>query len=510
VLGVRNDEPEMNYPALICWVLIAWSVTAKPSTLLILSLASIPFASLALLPPDIVGMSILPQSMLALILVIKIIVPQLPLSPRLLNALRLRNLGFLAIFLLVGAVATAVMPRLLAEEIVIVPMRENWTTGLLTVTMQNFTQFGYVSLSVVTVFAVALMAYEQWFAQTLLVGILVGCLICILTGLIDLAAASAGMESWLKPFRNADYAFLTSVEVAGAKRVVGLTPEASAYGPICVNFATAIVLLRNLYAEGTQRILATGIAIGVVVMAVLSTSSTAFLGLALLGVVYVGNWARRAVFSSELGQSGLIGELLVGLGLSAAVLYILIARANLFDPLVNIVQEVIFNKPLTDSYYQRSEWSSVAWQTVSSTWGLGVGFGSTRTSNWFAAIVSNAGLIGATCMAIFLLQTFARQPSARSAFSNELVTGLKLSLIPALAMAGVNSAGPDFGLWVAVALGAVAGVAESNPQRGSSLNTPFISGSIAARPEFMNRNMRSVRLPYWRQRTGAPAPKRGP
>ena len=132
------------------------------------------------------------------------------LSPKLLNALRLRNLGFLALFLLVGIVATAIMPRLFAQEIVIVPMGESWTIGLLSVTTQNFTQFGYVSLSVMTVFAVTLMAYEQSFAQTLLVGMLAGGLVSIVTGLIDLAAASAGMESWLEPFRNARYAFLTS------------------------------------------------------------------------------------------------------------------------------------------------------------------------------------------------------------------------------------------------------------------------------------------------------------
>src|SRR6478672_2049316 len=126
----------MNYyPALIFWMLIVWSVTAKPSTLLVLSLASIPFAGLALIPPEIVGMSILPQSLFAAVLVLKVIAPQLlPLSPKLLNALRLRNLGFLALFLLVGLVATVIMPRLFAEEIVVVPMRENSTTGLLTVT----------------------------------------------------------------------------------------------------------------------------------------------------------------------------------------------------------------------------------------------------------------------------------------------------------------------------------------------------------------------------------------
>ena len=174
------------------------------------------------------------------------------------------------------------------------------------------------------------------------------------------------------------------------------------------------------------------IGIGLVVMALLSTSSTAYFGLAVLGLVYLANWVRRAAFSSPFGQRGLLWELLIGLGGIAALLFVLIASADLFDPLLNVIDEIIFNKPLASSFYERSHSNTIAWETVASTWGLGVGFGSTRTSNWFAAIVSNAGLIGAAFMALFLVQTFATRPIWRTALSSELLAGLKLSLLPAL------------------------------------------------------------------------------
>ena len=463
----------MNYPALFFWLLIAWSVTASPGTLLVLLVASMPFASLALLPPAMIHMSILPQSMFAVVLILKVLAPQLmPLSPKLLTALRLRHLGFLALFLLVGTVATAIMPKLFAAEVFIIPMSAAFQgADLLSSTLQNFTQFGYVTLSVATVFAVTLMADEPWFTKTLLISVLAGSIVCIATGLIDLAAASAGMESLLEPFRNADYAYLTTVQIAGQKRVVGFTPEASAYGPICVNFAAAILLLRPLFAEGLQRILATTLGIVLVEMALLSTSSSAYLGLAVLGLVYLANWVRRVAFSSPLAQRGLIWELLMGLGAIAAVLFVLIASADLFDPLLNTIDEVIFKKPLSSSFYERSFWNTTAWETVAATWGLGVGFGSTRTSSWVAAIVSNAGLIGAAFMAIFLLQTFAKRPMWRTAWSSELLVGLKLSLLPALALLAVDAPGPDFGLWMGVVFGAIAGIAAFHPGR-SSVYTP--------------------------------------
>jgi hypothetical protein len=457
----------MNYAALAFWVLIAWSVTASRSTLLMLLLASMPFASLALIPTEIVGMSILPQSMFAVVLILKVITPQLmPLSPKLLSALRLRQLGFLALFLLIGAITTFIMPKLFVEEVVVYPMKQAWGADLLRPTLQNFTQLSYVTISVMTVFAVTLLADEPRFAESLLRSILAGGVICIATGLIDLAAASAGMESLIEPFRNADYAFLTKDEIAGAKRIAGFTPEASAYGPMCVRFAGAIALLRGLYAEGFQRIFATVTAIVLVVMAVLSTSSSAYLGLAVLGVAYAANWVRRGVLSSELGQRGLMAELFAGLCIVAVLVFILAARADLFDPLLRVVDEVVFNKALSDSFYERSRWNTVAWETIASTWGLGVGFGSTRTSSWFAAIGS-AGLIDAGCMAIFLVQTFMRRPHWQAPLSTELLAGLKLSLLPALAMAGVASPGQDFGLWMAVAFGAINGIAEFRPQHSS-------------------------------------------
>jgi hypothetical protein len=458
----------MNYVVLLSWLLIAWSVTASRGTLLVLLLGSMPFASLALLPTSLVGMSILPQSMFAVVLILKVVTPQLvPLSPKLLSALQLRHLGFLALFLLVGIVATIIAPRLFLGAVTIVPMRESWITDLLSPVMPNFTQSGYVALSVMTAFAVTLMVDDLRFVRTLLTGLLAGGAVCIVTGLIDLAAASTGMESLLEPFRNADYALLATAEIAGQKRVVGFTPEASAYGPICVEFAVPILLLRSLFAEGRQRVLATSIGVGLVVMALLSTSSTAYFGLAAFGPIYLANWARRAAFSSQLGQRELFSELLIGLGAIAALLFVLIARADLFDPLLNVIDEIIFNKPLSSSFYERSHWNTTAWETIASTWGLGVGFGSTRTSNWFAAIISNAGLVGAAFMALFLLQTFVRRPIWRTALSSELLAGLKLSLLPALTMAGITAPGPDFGLWMGVVFGAIAGVAAFHPGWGS-------------------------------------------
>ena len=325
----------MNFPALIFWLVIVCSFWARPGTVLVLLLASIPFASLSLLPPEIIGgMTLLPQMMFAVVLILKVVAPHVvTLSPKFVNALQLRSLGYLALFLLTGIVVTLIMPRLFQGQVVVFPMKYSYMADLLGPSQANFTQSGYVVLSVMTAFAVMLMADEPGFTGTLLKAVLAGGMVCIVTGLIDVAAASTGMESLLEPFRNAQYAYLTDATVgAGARRVVGFTPEASAYGPICVEFAAVTGLLRTLYAEGPQRMHATIVAVSLVVMALLSTSSTAYGGLAVLGLVYAGNWIRRVAFSSPLGQSGLLGELLVGLGAIIALLFVLVASLGPAEP----------------------------------------------------------------------------------------------------------------------------------------------------------------------------------
>lgn len=479
----------MNYAILIFWLLIAWSATATAQTVLVLLLASVSFASLALIPLEVSGgISILPQSVFALLLILKVLGPQvLPLSSKLATTLRLQNLGFLALFLLVSIVAALIMPRLFLEDVVIIPMRESSGADLLRPIMANFTQSGYVALSVLTVFSVTLIASEPGFLNTTRAAMLAGGIVCIITGLADLAAASAGLPALLDAFRNANYSYLTEANVSGMKRVVGLTPEASVYGPICVDFAAAIGLLRTLYPEGRERSIATVVAVSLVAMAVLSTSSTAYGGLAVLIFVYALNWTRRAFFSSSLGQREVVGEALVSFGAMIALLVAVLAHASLFDPLLNLIDEVILNKPLSSSFVERSHWNTIAWNTVASTWGLGVGLGSTRTSNWFAAIISNAGLLGAVFMGIFLVQTFAKRADWQSPLTAEVLAGLKLSLLPALAMAAVDFPGPDFGPWMAVIFGAISGIGMLQPRRSPAgrssrgVTVPTLGGRVLGR-----------------------------
>jgi hypothetical protein len=453
----------MTYPAVIFWPLFVWSLYSSPATVLTLLLSSLSFGSLAVVPPEVTGgVTLLPASMFAIALFLKVMGgPLVSLSPSLFAIARLRTLGYLLAFLAVAIVTTILMPRLFWGAVSIVPMRNGTylNTELLEPGQANITQTAYLTLSVAIAFSTTLLARSPQFPHQLLVAVLIGGATTVATGLLDMAVSSVGLADLLEPFRNASYSMLTNTEVLGVRRVVGLMPEASSYGALCGSFASALLFLRPLYPAGRMRFAATIIALAILGLTALSTSSTAYIGLAIMGAAYLVNWTRRLVRPSAIARGGLGREFVVMFIMATAFLLAWIIRDEIFDPVIDIVNEMIFNKAKSASYFERSFWNTMGWNALQSTYGLGVGLGSTRTSNWLIAVISNAGILGAALLGIFLLKTYFRRSASGTPVSVEMLTALKFAMIPSFAMATLASTSPDIGPWLAVILGAITGLA---------------------------------------------------
>jgi hypothetical protein len=479
----------MTYPAFIFWILFLIGAVAGQRTLLILLFSSFAFGSLAVLPPELTaGLSFIPKTMFALLLVVRLMALPLFFSPRRLRELaRAENLGFLLAFLVISLVTTIFMPRLFAGTIDVIPLRVlRFGAAPLMPTPANFTQSVYLSISVMVTFAAALMARAPQFASQFLSAVLIGGAVLFGSGIADMAATALGQSALLDPFRNASYAMITNAEVAGVRRVVGLMSEASSYGSTCVTLAAALVFLRPLYAAGLPRMAATVTAVSLIVMALLSTSSSAYAGVAIFGAANILNVGRRMISASRVGRSGLGLELVAVFVSIVVILAALIVQPEVFDPLLRIVDEIIFNKATSDSYLERSFWNQIGWSAFWSTYGLGVGLGSTRASNYFIAVISNTGFLASGCFFIFLLQTFFRRSFA-SIQSSELVSALKFTIIPSFGMAALGSATPDFEPWLGLIFGAITGL---SLQAGHASPTERFSSLAAYSPEIDLRGVR--------------------
>jgi hypothetical protein len=207
-------------------------------------------------------------------------------------------------------------------------------------------------------------------------------------------------------------------------------------------------------------------------MAVLSTSSTAYVGLGVFGVVYALNWLRRLLSPSVLARNGLKWEAVAAIAAFLVFLFVLALTPRLLDPVFDTVNELVFQKSQSNSYIERNMWTKVGMDAFFATNGLGVGLGSARTSNWYVAILSNTGIIGGTLLALFIVRLFLRRGPPEPGAA-EFVAGLKFSLLPGFVMAALAGTTPDIGVGMGATFGLITSLASApqlpSPPSGSAM-----------------------------------------
>ncbi len=442
-----------------------------PLGLLYLFYASDAFGSLVMVPGNLVGgINLLPQSFCALFLLSKVLFRARYAARILLLAINLRELGCLSLFLVWSLFTAYAMPRFFAGRVDVIPINAAVADPQpLAPTSANFTQSAYMILSVGLIYACAVIARNIEFRRHFLRANLVAAAMLILTGVLDMATQGTTV---LEPFRNANYALIADAAVLGSRRVVGLMPEASTYGSSCVGVLSVLLLLRTSFERKLRRAVVPAAIIGLIAMALLSTSSTAYVGLAILGVTYVANLAWRLNSRNLLNRQGIFLEFGV-LTFAATIIFIIVlTQSSLLDPLTDLINVIIFQKAESSSYIERSGWTHYAWEAFLSTGGWGVGLGGARTSNWYYSILSNTGFIGAALLSTFLVQTFLRRPAENEPTQATISTGLKFSMVPNLVMAGLAGTIPDLGAQSGITYGMISGMSlrpeTSGPSTGTS------------------------------------------
>jgi hypothetical protein len=453
----------MTWPALVLWAMIAAGLLMRgPLGLLYLFYASGAFGSLVMVPGNLVGgINLLPQSFCALFLLSKVLFRARYAARILQLAINLPELGCLSLFLIWSLFTAYAMPRLFAGRVDVIPINvEVPDPQPLAPTSANFTQSAYMVLSVGLIYACAVVARNNEFRRHFLRANLVAAAMLVLTGVLDLATQGTDL---LAPFRNANYALVSDAAILGSKRVVGLMPEASTFGAACVGILSVLVFLRPSF-ERRLRIVAVPAAItGLIAMTLLSTSSTGYVGLGVLGLTYVASLGWRLNSRNSLSRKGIFSELGL-LAFAAAIIFVIVlTRASLLDPLTDLINVLVFQKSESASYVERSGWTSYAWNAFLSTGGWGVGLGGARASNWYYSILSNTGFIGAALLSTFLIQTFLRRTAENEPVQATISTGLKFSIFPNLVMAGLSGTIPDLGAQNGVTYGMISAMS-SRPE----------------------------------------------
>ena len=77
--------------------------------------------------------------------------------------------------------------------------------------------------------------------------------VAVATGIVDLVTALLGAGPGLAPFRTASYALHVAHAIHGTKRVVGLMPEAAAFGLLCLGYLSLLYFFRRALPDGWLR-----------------------------------------------------------------------------------------------------------------------------------------------------------------------------------------------------------------------------------------------------------------
>lgn len=437
------------------WCVAAWGVASRRPVLVYLFFATLPLGTFAVVPPAAVGgISLVAPTMAALLLAAK----ELALAGdggRFLTGRLFHHelTGPLTAFWLVGFLVTVFVPRYRAGDISIIPMSGNhYVPTPLQPTAQNLTQLAYITVSVLAVVAFARTFATPARRALLLRGVLVAGAVTVLTGAVDFLSSWVPLEPALVPFRTAQYQIIDHAQLGdGTKRVIGLMPEASAYGHLAMALFTLAYFLRPAVADERLRRWFGHLSIGLAVMLVLSTSSAGYAAVAVAVGLMGLHWAMRTSGQVRLPAAirrGSQRELFTALGLVFCVVALAIVHPDAFDPVLARIHDVVLAKRQSDSYVERNMWTAVSFRAGLASDLLGVGLGSTRASNFAVVLFASTGLAGVALYATFALRLLLRRPATPGLDDGDrgIASALRWSFLPVFTIQLLIATTPDFGL----------------------------------------------------------------
>jgi uncharacterized membrane protein YeiB len=132
--------------------------------------------------------------------------------------------------------------------------------------------------------------------------------------------------------------------------------------------------------------------VGTMAALALSTSSTAFIGLAGAAVWATG---RYVLWPLIVGDRRNPRAAVAVVAMGVAVVCVFAASSTLRE----LVRQMVLEKNDSSSYEERSGSDAVSTGLVAATWGLGVGLGSNRGSSFGPSLLSTVGVAGAVGLA---------------------------------------------------------------------------------------------------------------
>ncbi len=356
--------------------------------------------------------------------------------------------GFwLAAFVVYGAITSTFLPRVFwgsTEVFTIAQFSASGRTGVVVLPLapsnSHITQTVYLlgDLALfVTVMAHMMLGGRQWVLGAALAAAATN----IMFAFLDVATYATGTSELLSVIRNANYGILAELSIGGFKRIVGSFTEASTFGGITTYF---FVLCAEFWLRGVRRSTSGPLALLSLVLLVLSTSSSTYLGLGFyLGILLLRCGIRLLKGTATLPEAMIVCLLPVGVSL---ILFALLLIPSFWSAISNLVDSTLVNKATSQSAVERTSWNTQGMKVFFDTIMLGAGVGSVRTSSYIVALLANVGLPGAMLFGLFFASIAATARQKRETRRDPVAVSALWACVTVMVPASVAGSSVDLGL----------------------------------------------------------------
>jgi hypothetical protein len=369
------------------------------------------------------------------------------------RSIGVRRIMACAVALLILGVGSAlVMPRLFAGWAVLSPRLSADAKAPLEFSTSNIGQAVYLILNMMMLWYTVQTCRTTEAARGMIKAFIIAGIVVVGLAGYQLVSSLTGISF---PddviYSNDGFVMQHGSAILGMPRICSTFTEPSSLAVFLVSFI-AFLITGIESGHGGWRIVT--LLLGSIAALILSTSSTAYVGLAAITAWAIWKyfvlpvWKGRGSIKAAMAIAVLIG------GIASAFV--------LSDSLRELVQKTVFEKDQSASYEERSAADGYSMQLTEYTWGLGVGLGSNRASSFLPSMLSTLGVCGAGIFVALIVLLIHAPNLDRSA--REMHRPLAAALIAVVGAKVISS--PDMAtpaMWAAmVALIAVRATAEES------------------------------------------------
>ncbi|MBN3766807.1 hypothetical protein G3O01_38785 [Burkholderia sp. Ac-20365] len=371
------------------------------------------------------------------------------------DALSMEKTGFWLLCTCVwGVTGAIVLPRLLEGSTFVFPVDRSLTGNAVLQPLGpvsgNLSQAIYlIGDLVVYACMYAFLKYRGAY-RALANGIFLLTILDVSAGVIDFVTHAVGLDV-ISVIKTAQYADLSGEELGGLVRITGTFAETSSFSSFTLPlFAFCL----NLWMLGYRSKLSGALAIATGTLLLMSTSGTAYVGLA--GYMCVQVFSRPGRVTPDAVERQQRMWIIAACAGVLGTLYVILFMPGVAKALADFVDATVMNKAGSDSGVERMSWNTQGVINFIETYGVGVGLGSIRASSFPVVVLANLGAVGVFCYGMFLGKALLSPVSAHYPLTERAVChaarhAMLATLIVASLAAGVFELGSTFYLFAAAA-----------------------------------------------------------